>query len=46
MTKNVKETTEEHTCDTCESLFVVTFVDGMAEGEVTFCPFCGSVLDV
>jgi len=37
---------EENRCEACESLFTVEFVDGLSDGVVNYCPFCGEELGV
>lgn len=32
---------DEHRCEECESLFTVEYIDGLSDGLVQFCPFCG-----
>jgi uncharacterized paraquat-inducible protein A len=32
---------DEHRCEECESIFTVEFVDGLSDGVVSYCPFCG-----
>lgn len=32
---------DEHRCEECESLFTVEYIDGLSDGIVQFCPFCG-----
>lgn len=33
---------EELTCEECESIFRVDYVDGIGLGKVQYCPYCGT----
>lgn len=36
--------TLQHTCDNCDSQFIVKYDEEQTEDDPSFCPFCGEML--